>query len=535
MTRPKEKGHAHLSDLLTWGAFVAPGVVLNKDGSLQTTWRFRGPDLDSTTTSGLVATMARVNNAIRRLSSGWAVHIEARRRTSDHYPDIIQDPAAAWLIDHERHFAFAQSGTKFLTDYYLTFSYLVPEDRAAKATGWMFENKPKIADRQIDEEIDTFREQVASIVNLLGTILPMVAALDDAETLTYLHDCVSWSKIHVRPPDELQLIDSFLYDTDLLPGLEPMLGDQWIKMLAVQSFPSSTVPALLDRLNCLPFEYRWTSRYLCLDKRDSEAELNRKQRQWFAKRKSLGRLLMEMISKQESGLVNTDALNKADDANDALTELAEDLVSFGFFTPVITVWDKDLEVAKEKLALVQREVDGLGFVSKVETFNSVDAWLSTLPGQNFRNVRRPLVSTLNLSHMLPLSAVWSGEQWNQHLNAPALFVGETDGATPFYMNLHTGDVGHCMMIGPTGGGKSTFLAFLASQWLRYQDSKVMIFDKGGSARAMSHAVGGHYCQLGDPSSMTLQPPRRRRRHDGTDLCARLDGQSSDPRRGPDRC
>ena len=504
-TRPKQAGHGRLTDLLVWGAFIAPGILLNKDGALQTTYRFRGPDLDSTTTSGLVATMARINNALRRLGSGWALHLEARRRVSGDYPDLVRTPPVAWLIDRERYQAFAESGAKLVTDYFLTFTRLLPEDRSAKASNWLFENQPAEANRQISDQIQAFVDRVNQIVDLLSTILPMIEPLDDAETLTYLHDCVSWRPIHVRPPDEVQLLDSFLYDTDLLPGLAPMLGDRWIKMLAIQSFPSSTTPALLDRLNALPFEYRWTSRFLAFDKRDAEAELSRLQRQWFAKRKSLGRLLMEMISKQESGMVNTDALNKAGDADDALTELAEDVVSFGVFTPVVMVWDQDHDIAREKLALVQREVDGLGFVTRAETFNATDAWLSTLPGHNYRNVRRPIVSSLNLTHMLPLSAVWSGERWNAHLNAPALLVGETYGATPFYLNLHTGDVGHAMTIGPTGSGKSTAIAFLAAQWLRYPNAKVIIFDKGGSARAMSHAVGGHFCRLGDPSSMTLQP------------------------------
>ena len=504
-SKPREAGHGRLSDLIVWGAFIAPGIILNKDGSLQTTYRFRGPDLDSTTTSGLVATMARINNALRRLGSGWALHMEARRRISDDYPDLIANPPAAWLIDCERHRTFAESGTKLVTDYHATFTYLLPEERTAKASNWLFENQPAKANRQIDDQIQAFVDMVNQIVDLLSTILPMIEPLDDAETLTYLHDCVSWRHVLVRPPDEIQLFDSFLYDTDLLPGLAPMLGDRWIKMLALQSFPSSTVPALLDRLNSLPFEYRWTSRFLCFDKRDAEAELTRLQRQWFAKRKSLGRLLMEMISKQETGMINTDALNKAGDADDALNELAEDVVSFGLFTPVLMVWDQDHDIAKEKLALVQREVDGLGFVSRNETFNATDAWLSTQPGHNYRNVRRPIVSSLNLTHMLPLSAVWSGERRNGHLNAPALLVGETHGANPFYLNLHTGDVGHTMMIGPTGAGKSTLIAFLAAQWLRYPKAKVLMFDKGGSARAISHAVGGHFCRLGDPSLMTLQP------------------------------
>jgi type IV secretory pathway VirB4 component len=43
------KRPALLADFLPWAALIAPGVVLNKDGSFQRTARFRGPDLDSAT------------------------------------------------------------------------------------------------------------------------------------------------------------------------------------------------------------------------------------------------------------------------------------------------------------------------------------------------------------------------------------------------------------------------------------------------------------------------------------------------------
>ncbi len=505
MISRSNKRRARLSDLMIWGTFVAQGVILNKDGSLQTSYRFRGPDLASATEAGLSVTMARVNNALRRLPTGWALHVEARRRVSDHYPDLIQKPPAAWLIDRERCIQYAETGTKLVSDFFITLSYLLPEDRTTKASSLLFENKPEGAHRGIDEQIDSFRETVRQLVDLLEPLFPMIEPLDDAATLTYLHDCVSWSPIQVRPPDGVQLFDSFLYDTDLLPGLEPKLGNRWIKMLGIHGFPTTTMPALLDRLNSLPFEYRWTSRFLFMDKNDAEGELKRLQRQWFAKRKSLGRILMEMLSKEESAIVNTDALNKAVDADTALTELAEDGVGFGFLTPVIMVWDEDPTIAADKLALVKREIDGQGFVAKPESFNATEAWLSSLPGQNWRNVRRPIVSSLNLTHMLPLSAVWSGETWNPHLGAPALLVAETQGATPFYLNLHTGDVGHTMIVGPTGAGKSTLLSLIAAQFLRYEGARVMLFDKGGSARGITHAVGGQYFHLGDPDSMCLQP------------------------------
>ena len=65
---------ALLADWLPWAGLVAPGVVLNKDGSFQRTFQFRGPDLDSATQGELIATSARQNNALRRTGSGWAFY-----------------------------------------------------------------------------------------------------------------------------------------------------------------------------------------------------------------------------------------------------------------------------------------------------------------------------------------------------------------------------------------------------------------------------------------------------------------------------
>ncbi|MBS0536983.1 MAG: hypothetical protein JSR72_23230, partial [Proteobacteria bacterium] len=91
-----------LADLIKWSALVVPGVVLNKNGSFQTTFRYRGPDLDSSTESELVSTSARLNNIVRRLGSGWAVYFDAVRRETTVYPrSLFPDPVSA-LIDEER-------------------------------------------------------------------------------------------------------------------------------------------------------------------------------------------------------------------------------------------------------------------------------------------------------------------------------------------------------------------------------------------------------------------------------------------------
>src|ERR1700736_6117163 len=95
-----------LADFLPWAALIASGVILNKDGSLQRSARFRGPDLDSATPAELVATTARLNNALRRLGSGWAFFVEAQRNSATGYPDSrFPDPVSA-LVDAERKAEF---------------------------------------------------------------------------------------------------------------------------------------------------------------------------------------------------------------------------------------------------------------------------------------------------------------------------------------------------------------------------------------------------------------------------------------------
>src|SRR3546814_8015948 len=190
---------------------------------------------------------------------------------------------------------------------------------------------------------------------------------------------------------------------------------------------------------------------------------------------------------QESPLVDTDANNKAADADAALQELGSDQVAFGYRTATVTVMDTDAAVADEKLRMVERVIQGRGFVTIPETLNAVDAWLSSIPGNAYANVRQPIVSTLNLAHMMPLSAVWAGPENNDHLDGPPLIVTRTDGATPFRLVTHIGDVGHTAVAGPTGMGKSVLLATLAMQFRRHRGSRLFAF---AMARSVAPQVSG---------------------------------------------
>ena len=494
-----------LADYLPWACLVAPGVVLNKDGSFHTTFRYRGPDLESSTQEELVSIMARVNNVLRRFGSGWALFFEAQRSEVHDYPESEFPIAAAWLVDEERALQAEEAGARFQSNYYLTLLWLPPADATGKAEKALITRPETIEAEGWRQRLETFQQHAARVYDLLSTCLAEITPLDDDGTLTYLHSTVSSKRHPVVTPELPVFLDAILADEPFTGGLEPMIGEAHLRTLTILGFPASTLPGILDELNRQGFSYRWATRFIAMDKAEAEKLLSKKRRHWFAKRKSVSTVLRETLFNEQAALVDNDADNKASDADAALQERGSDLVSFGYVTTTITVAHEDARMVDEHLRIAERIINGRGFTAIRETLNAVEAWLGSLPGHAYANVRQPILHTLNLAHMVPLSAVWAGEETNDHLSAPALIQAQTDGTTPFRLNLHVGDVGHSLVVGPTGAGKSVLLSMLALQWQRYDEAQVFVFDKGRSARAATLCMGGAHIDLGGSEAPSLQP------------------------------
>jgi type IV secretion/conjugal transfer VirB4 family ATPase len=490
------RSNTRLADFLPWAALVEEGIILNKDGSFQRTARFRGPDLDSAVPAELVAIAGRLNNALRRLESGWAIFVEAQRHSAGAYPPNTFPDVASALVDAERRAQFEEAGAHYESSYFLTFLFLPPAEGIAMTERLLYEGSNRTVSADAREVLRGFVDRTNRVLQLVEGFMPECAWLDDQETITYLHSTVSTKRHRVRVPEIPMYLDALLADQPLIGGLEPMLGTAHLRVLTIVGFPTATTPGILDDMNRLAFAYRWSTRAILLDKTDATRLLTRIRRQWFAKRKSVAAILKEVMTNEASALLDTDAHNKAIDADAALQELGSDQIGEAFVTATITVWDGDPARADEKLRLVEKVIQGRDFTCMVETVNAVEAWLGSQPGHVYANVRQPPISTLNLAHMIPLSAVWAGEARDHHLKAPPLFLARTEGSTPFRFSLHVGDVGHTLMVGPTGAGKSVLLALMALQFRRYPNSQIFAFDFGCSVRAATIAMGGDWHDIG---------------------------------------
>ena len=462
---------------------------------------------------------AQLNNALRRLGSRWCLHIEALRAASQDYPSSTFPDPVSDLIDNERRDAFESEERHFESRYFLTFTYLPPEEAISTAESLLLENAPsgRGAAGMYREALNDFQGTVRQIADILTAIMPEVRELSDDETLTYLHGCISTKRHYVRAPDTPAYLDAFLTDDDFQGGLFPRLGKRYIRTISVRAYPTTSSPGLLDRLNELGISYRWVCRYLPLDKEDARRAVTTVRKRWFAKRKGVMALLKEAITREPSLLEDPDAAAKSADADAALAILGGDFASIGYFTPTVTMMDEDADRLADRVREVEGAINRAGFVCKVEDVNAVEAWIGSLPGQAYADLRRPLVSSLNLCDMMPMSAIWPGPTRNTHLTEeclkrghkgaqPPLMFARTAGTTPFRFDLHQGDVGHTMVVGPTGSGKSVLLNTIAMQWLRYPEAQVFFFDKGASSRAATLLAGGQFFFLGgDASELAFQP------------------------------
>jgi type IV secretion/conjugal transfer VirB4 family ATPase len=516
--RPKAKGFA---DLLNYAAVVADGIVLNKDGSLMAAWSYRGEDLDSASSGDLAALSARVNAIFARFASGWMMHVDAIRSPAFGYPETAEFPdRTTRLIDDERRIQYGVAGARFESVYVLTVTYLPPVD-ATEKLGYLFvDNKEFGLSQPAARVLATFKHAIRDLEDGLSSCLRLrrlrqrvICAgggirIDD-ELLAYLNTCITGQDHSITLPPVPMYLDSLLGGHDFYGDLRPRLGRTHIRAVSIVGYPQSSHPGILDLLHRLPLSYRWSSRFIFVDPTIAESQIAGYEKKWFARRKSLRTLIAEH-SGSGAGPVNAHADAMASDAQSALAESSSGVVKYGFFTSVVIIMDDDPVAADSRAGEVRKSINNAGFNARVEDVNAVEAYLGSLPGHGVANVRRPLMHSLNVADLLPLTAVWSGPTIHPcpyyPVESSPLANAATAGATPFRLSLHVSDVGHTLVLGPTGSGKSTLLGFLIAQQFRYPRAQVFAFDKGLSAFVLCAASGGeHYDIAGDQGGLSFYP------------------------------
>ena len=517
---------AGLPDLLRWSSGIRPGVILGKGGELIATYQYRGPDVQCASAAELNQLRVRVSMMIKRLPSGWMLHSTTLRNESVTYADGGAFPdAVTRAIENERREQYRAEGAHYENEYYLTFTYLPDVMFKSKVKEFAFEtdekgrlNPEKIAAKSVDFFERMMSDYVGELEVGLGKLTRIKAELrHDAvmhrpawfdEQMSFLHTCLTGIRQPIRLPTEVlpMGVDFLIGSHEFLPGIRPRLNDQYIAVVAIESPPDEgTVFGMLEILNKLPVEFRWTTRWIARDPEQVKTNVRKIRSKWRQKIRGF----IADVTGRKNGAANMDAANMAADAELVLTDIESGDVAYGQWSSTVILMDHNSAFLDTYVQFLLKNIRTAGFACREETVNCTEAFLGSLPGHGYENLRRPEIHSLNLSDCLPLSSTWQGPVENPcsfyqkfYVNAsvPPLFHGAASGGTPFRVVLHNGDVGHTFIAGPTGAGKSTLLGLIAASHFRYPRAKFFGFEKGESMLALCLASGGsHYNFLEEDS------------------------------------
>ena len=514
---------AGLADLLNYAAVVDDGVIVGKNGSFMAAWLYKGSDNASATDVEREMNSFRINQALANMGSGWMVHVDAVRRPAPNYSHPSQsnfpDPVSA-AIDEERRRTFEGLGNLYEGFFIITVTWFPPMLAERKFVELMFHDdsdKPNNKART-HHLIDLFKKEVKNIESRMSSAVSMERLRgqkimnEDGSTVTHdeflqwLQFCVTGINHAVMLPTNPIYIDNLIGGKELYTGVTPKLGRKFIQVVAIEGFPLESSPGILTRLAELPVEYRWSNRFIFMDHHEAVSHLEKFRKKW--KQKIRG--FFDQVFNTNGGTVDEDAVSMVADAASAIAETNSGMVAQGFYTSVVVLMDESRSVVEAAALQLEKAINAMAFTARVETINTMDAFMGSLPGHGVENVRRPLINTMNLADLIPTSTIWTGENFAPNPlmppNSPPLMHGLTSGNSPFRVNIDVRDLGHTIMFGPTRAGKSTHLAILAMSWRRYSNARLFTFDKGMSMYPSCKAAGGaHYVVAGAGEKLAFAP------------------------------
>jgi type IV secretion system protein TrbE len=518
--RSKEAG---VCDLLNYAAVVADGVIICKTGALLAGWEYTGEDNASTPDALRDAVSVRVNQALARLGTGWMVHVDAVRRPVDvysarglsHFPDRVSQ-----AIDEERRAYFAQHGAAYESRFVLCVSYLSPGGAVKKLSEVIYDDDSPPRDALADaaNTVAVFERELVSLESRLSASFRLRRLgkrreiTEDGrevvydELLSHLQYCVTGTQQTIRLPKTPIYLDTVVGGQELWGGTTPRIGRNYTQVVAIEGFPMESCAGILSALGELPLDYRWSSRFIFLESWEALSHIEKFRKKWQGKVVPF----LSQVFNIKTENIDHDAAAMVEDASSAKMNISGGVVSAGYYTANLIFMAENRGQVEQAARAAEKAVNNLGFTARVETVNAMDAWLGSLPGHGVENVRRPLINTMNLADLLPVSSIWTGEDKAPcpfyKSGSPPLLHAVTTGATPLRLNLHVGDVGHTMIWGPTGAGKSTHLALIAAQLRRYPGMTLYCFDKGQSMYTLCKAAGGtHYNVAGDDETLSFCP------------------------------
>jgi len=506
--------------------FWTETTFLTKSGDLGMVLSVAGVDYESLDNDEQQYAVKRLESALKAFGEGFHVYQYLFKTNRPEIPfATYDDELIDAAIDQRRQF-FESKRDRL---YQIEIFYVIVLEGARSKTGilpalariprdpqggirelkaqFTNDNMKVLLRTQIDADLVRLEQRVQNFTRQLADLMPIEVQGQQAQ-FEFFRRLLNFDDWRIAgKPQSTQYLDYQVVNSNIEAERDHLrIGDHFVRILTMKEAIAETRPLVLDRLLKIESNFYVVTEWTPLSLAKARKEVDKRRRHFNMSKSGFVSQMGSDPAKTNQRDVLIDESKQADIENlgECLRALG-DGQALGDFSLTVVLYSTDLQTINQEMgefAGVFTNADGALFT---ETYNQLNAFFATVPGNYAQNLRKMYLLNSNYADLSFLFTIHPGEKTNSHLRSEYLAVLETDNATPYYLNIHNGEVAHTLILGMTGSGKSFLCNFLLTNAQKYRP-QTYIFDIGGSFQSLTEIFGGTYLNVGQESrDFTINP------------------------------
>jgi type IV secretion system protein TrbE len=513
------KEAAALNDHINLYGFWNKTTFLTKSGDLGMVLGVPGVDYESLDRAAQEYAVKRLEAALKAFGPGFHVY---QYLFKSNRPDIpfahYDDPVVEAAIEQRRQFFEAKKDHLYQVEifYAIVLEGSRSKTAVAAALAQLFRdpsgaidelkaqftnNSMKILLRaQIEQDLGCLDQRVKTFTRQLNDLM-RIEVLDQQGQLQFFRRLLNYDEWRIAgKPQTTQFLDYQVVNSDIEAERDHLrVGNHNVRVLTMKEAIAETRPLVLDRLLKISGNFYVVTEWAPLAMPKARKEITKRRRHFNVTKTGFISQMGNDTTKVNPRDVLVDESKQDDIENlgDCLRALGDGhyLGDFSLTIVMYAPTKQELDQLAGEFNAVFSNADGNLFA---ETYNQLNAYFATVPGNYAQNLRKLYLLNTNYADLSFFFTILAGEKYNAHLEAEYLAVLETDNATPYFLNLHNGEVPHTLVLGMTGSGKSYLCCFLLQNAQKYRPL-TFIFDIGASFQSLTSIFGGSYLNVGQES------------------------------------
>ncbi len=504
-------GEASLIDRIPYWGFVAPDAVLTKTGQFLLLYRVRTAGVDGRAPEHLDSVNVAWQRLLAAVESPDRVFVLFMRPEQPLPADFDDVTDIAALAQRKRLSYVASRVRQMETVLCLAFDPGLTQTIHDKTGAqWWIENVRHwllsrmrtehltvIVRDAIDQALASSRTRASTLTSLVSDQTPLVplSGNDLAEVLFRLVNQGQGVWEPMSEPFSYGLAWRLAGETVAFERSYMTVGDSLVGLYSLALPPRASMANALGELYALPYDLSAVLEWRPIERQLAAARIRSVQKHFNTARWSMWSAVQQTEG-SEAALEDASSAAAVEQLHRAQLELDHHGIPYGEFALSVSVAAESRSQLDEIGASIQRVFLHLDGKAVKERYGQPSVWFQRFPGQPSLNFPRPLlVSSGQAASMMPLFGPSGGYSRCKHLDAPPLTWFETPWRSSYGFDLFGGrDVGHSLLLGTTGSGKSFMLNFLLMQALQY-NPRVVILDLGGSYRWLTKFLDGKYLSM----------------------------------------